>query len=171
VIGGGARGDDNASEQTVITPRARAQHDDRRATNQRTNIDGWKATMFNPPGGDVSGIRPDVWVVCVPALWLAETAAGSARAGTHCCQLERADQTPSSRFWHARGPDIITFPPIARGTVWRSVAAMMIPTQGGKHTLSDREIVVIARIVEGLTNRAIALELDLSMSTVQAHVA
>ena len=47
----------------------------------------------------------------------------------------------------------------------------MIPTQGGRHTLSDREIAVVAHVVEGLTNRAIAMELHLSTSTVQAHVA
>lgn len=37
--------------------------------------------------------------------------------------------------------------------------------------LTEREIAVLTLVVEGLTNRAIALELHLSTSTVQAHVA
>jgi DNA-binding NarL/FixJ family response regulator len=39
------------------------------------------------------------------------------------------------------------------------------------HTLSDREVDVVTLVVEGLTNRAIALELHLSTRTVEAHVA
>jgi DNA-binding NarL/FixJ family response regulator len=37
--------------------------------------------------------------------------------------------------------------------------------------LSDRELAVARLVVEGMTNRAIAQELHLSTSTVQAHVA
>jgi DNA-binding NarL/FixJ family response regulator len=37
--------------------------------------------------------------------------------------------------------------------------------------LSDRELAVARLVVEGMTNRAIAEELHLSTSTVQAHVA
>ena len=42
------------------------------------------------------------------------------------------------------------------------------PTQG---ILTDREILVASLVVEGMSNRAIAQELHISMSTVQAHVA
>jgi len=38
------------------------------------------------------------------------------------------------------------------------------------HPLSGREVAVVRLVVEGLTNRAIATELHVSTSTVQAHV-
>jgi DNA-binding NarL/FixJ family response regulator len=38
-------------------------------------------------------------------------------------------------------------------------------------TLSEREVAVVRLVVEGLTNRAIAGELHVSTSTIQAHVA
>ena len=67
-IGGGVRGDDLSSEQTVVTssrPAISTVNGEPPASGG--GFDGWKVTVFNPPGGDIAGIRPDMWVVCVPA--------------------------------------------------------------------------------------------------------
>lgn len=47
----------------------------------------------------------------------------------------------------------------------------MKPSQPAASPLTNREIAVARLVVEGMTNRSIASELNLSMSTVQAHVA
>jgi DNA-binding NarL/FixJ family response regulator len=49
--------------------------------------------------------------------------------------------------------------------------AVNTPSQPVAQALSEREIAVVSLVVEGLTNRAIADELHLSTSTIQAHVA
>ena len=48
---------------------------------------------------------------------------------------------------------------------------MPAPLQPAADTLSERELAVVELVVEGLTNRAIASQLHLSRSTVEAHVA
>lgn len=67
-IAGGGRGDDLLSEQTTVSSS--------RPSISLTNTEppmsgqgfaGWRITVFNPVGGDASGIRPEVWVVCVTA--------------------------------------------------------------------------------------------------------
>jgi hypothetical protein len=67
-IAGGGRGDDTLSEETILT--------NTRPAISRTNTEpprngqgftGWRITVVNPTGGSPSGIRPEVWVVCVAA--------------------------------------------------------------------------------------------------------
>ena len=48
---------------------------------------------------------------------------------------------------------------------------MAVPPGYIPQTLSDREVDVVKLVVEGLTNREIALELHLSTRTIEAHVA
>jgi hypothetical protein len=67
-IGGGARGDATDSEATNVGSSRPAIS----ASNTGPPVDGqsftgWRATVLNPAGGVTTGIRPDVWVVCVPA--------------------------------------------------------------------------------------------------------
>ena len=48
---------------------------------------------------------------------------------------------------------------------------MAAPFDSHSHTLSEREVDVVRLVVEGLTNREIALELHVSTRTAEAHVA
>jgi hypothetical protein len=64
-IGGGARGDFNQSEGTVITTtRPAISVDNAEAPENGQTFNGWRATVFNPSGGITTGIRPEVWVIC-----------------------------------------------------------------------------------------------------------
>ena len=65
-IGGGGRGDATSSEQTILT--------NTRPALSSTNTEppligqgftGWRITVVNPTGGATTGIRPEVWAVCV----------------------------------------------------------------------------------------------------------
>jgi hypothetical protein len=67
-IAGGGRGDDTLSEETILTNTRPAIS----STNTEPPVDGgtftgWRITVVNPIGGAASGIRPEVWVVCVAA--------------------------------------------------------------------------------------------------------
>ena len=66
-IAGGGRGDGTLSEETIITntrPAISAGNTEPPLGGQGFN--GWRITVVNPTGGATSGIRPEVWVVCVP---------------------------------------------------------------------------------------------------------
>ena len=64
-FGGGARGDAQDSEETIVTssrPSVSAM-----STNPPLDggtFTGWRITVVNPTGGTATGIRPEVWVVC-----------------------------------------------------------------------------------------------------------
>ena len=67
-IAGGGRGDDTLSEETILTNTRPAIS----STNTEPPVDngtftGWRITVVNPIGGAASGIKPEVWVVCVAA--------------------------------------------------------------------------------------------------------
>ena len=67
-IAGGGRGDATNSEATILTSLRPAMS----AGNTEPPVDGgsftgWRITVVNPTGGVTTGIRPQVWVVCVPA--------------------------------------------------------------------------------------------------------
>jgi hypothetical protein len=67
-IGGGGRGDNTLSEQTIITntrPAISSTNTEPPLAGQ--GFTGWRITIVNPAGGDLTGIRPEVWVVCVDA--------------------------------------------------------------------------------------------------------
>jgi hypothetical protein len=66
-IGGGARGDDTASEGTVVTSSrpAKSSSDTEPPADGGTFL-GWRATVLNPAGGITTGIKPEVWVICLP---------------------------------------------------------------------------------------------------------
>jgi hypothetical protein len=67
-IGGGVRGDDTASEATSVTssrPAISSSNTEPPASGQ--GFTGWRVTVTNLPGGVTTGIRPEVWVVCVAA--------------------------------------------------------------------------------------------------------
>ena len=67
-IAGGGRGDDTLSEETILTNTRPAIS----SVNTEPPLDGqgftgWRITVVNPIGGAASGIKPEVWVVCVAA--------------------------------------------------------------------------------------------------------
>lgn len=65
-IAGGGRGDDTLSEETILTntrPAISAGNQEPPVNGQ--GFTGWRITVVNPIGGSASGIRPEVWVVCV----------------------------------------------------------------------------------------------------------
>ena len=67
-IGGGGRGDDTLSEETILTntrPAISAANTEPPGDGQ--SFTGWRITVVNPIGVAASGIRPEVWVVCTPA--------------------------------------------------------------------------------------------------------
>ena len=67
-IGGGGRGDATLSEETILTntrPAISSGNTEPPLAGQGFN--GWRITVVNPTGGAASGIRPEVWVVCVDA--------------------------------------------------------------------------------------------------------
>ena len=65
---GGGRGDDTLSEETILTntrPAISSSNQEPPVNDQ--SFTGWRITVVNPIGGAASGIRPEVWVVCVAA--------------------------------------------------------------------------------------------------------
>jgi hypothetical protein len=67
-IAGGGRGDDTQSEATILTntrPAISSSNTEPPLAGQGFN--GWRITVVNPTGGATTGIRPEVWVVCVDA--------------------------------------------------------------------------------------------------------
>jgi hypothetical protein len=67
-IAGGGRGDDTLSEETILTntrPAISSSNTEPPLAGQSFN--GWRITVVNPAGGAVSGIKPEVWAICVPA--------------------------------------------------------------------------------------------------------
>jgi hypothetical protein len=67
-IGGGGRGDDTLSEQTILTntrPAISSSNTEPPLAGQ--GFTGWRITVVNPTGGSATGIKPEVWVVCVDA--------------------------------------------------------------------------------------------------------
>ncbi|MGB2712485.1 MAG: hypothetical protein WBC33_13335 [Conexibacter sp.] len=67
-IAGGARGDATDSEGTSVTssrPAVSATNTEPPAAG--TGFTGWRITVVNLAGAPAAGIRPEVWVVCVPA--------------------------------------------------------------------------------------------------------
>ena len=67
-IAGGGRGDDTLSEQTILTntrPAISSSNTEPPLAGQ--GFKGWRITIVNPTGGAATGIRPEVWVVCVDA--------------------------------------------------------------------------------------------------------
>lgn len=63
--GGGGRGDDTLSEETILTntrPAISASNTEPPTDGQ--SFTGWRITIVNPAGGAASGIKPEVWVIC-----------------------------------------------------------------------------------------------------------
>ena len=67
-IAGGGRGDATLSEETILTnTRPAISTGNQEPPTDGQTFTGWRITVFNPIGGAASGIRPEVWVVCVAA--------------------------------------------------------------------------------------------------------
>ena len=67
-VGGGGRGDDTLSEQTILTnTRPAISPGNTEPPLAGQGFTGWRITVVNPTGGAASGIKPEVWAVCVPA--------------------------------------------------------------------------------------------------------
>jgi hypothetical protein len=65
-VAGGGRGDDTLSEQTILTntrPAISPSNTEPPLAGQ--GFTGWRITVVNPTGGAASGIKPEVWAVCV----------------------------------------------------------------------------------------------------------
>jgi hypothetical protein len=65
-LAGGGRGDDTLSEETILTntrPAISSTNTEPPLAGQ--GFTGWRITVVNPAGGAASGIKPEVWVVCV----------------------------------------------------------------------------------------------------------
>jgi hypothetical protein len=67
-IGGGGRGAFSNSEATIVGASRPVKSDGSTvAPENGESFRGWQLTVLNPAGGVTTGIRPEVWVVCVPA--------------------------------------------------------------------------------------------------------
>ena len=66
-IAGGGRGDDSASEEASVTSSrpAKSSSDTEPPADGGTFL-GWRITVKNLVGGVTTGIRPEVWVICLP---------------------------------------------------------------------------------------------------------
>jgi hypothetical protein len=67
-IAGGGRGDDTLSEETILTntrPAISSSNQEPPGNGVASSAGG--SRWSNPIGGAASGIRPEVWVVCVAA--------------------------------------------------------------------------------------------------------
>jgi hypothetical protein len=65
-VAGGGRGDATLSEETILVntrPAISAGNTEPPLTGGP--FTGWRITVVNPTGGAASGIRPEVWVVCI----------------------------------------------------------------------------------------------------------
>ncbi|WP_026911954.1 hypothetical protein [Patulibacter minatonensis] len=65
-VAGGFRGDLNVPEATVVVSSRPA------GPNTVDVVDGerfvgWRVSVYNPPGGVTTGVRPEVWVACATA--------------------------------------------------------------------------------------------------------
>lgn len=67
-IGGGGRGDKTRSEATNVSgSRPASASGSSEPPAAGGSFTGWRLTVTNVPGGVTTGLRPQVWVVCVPA--------------------------------------------------------------------------------------------------------
>ena len=67
-VAGGGRGDDTLSEETnVPASRPAMSISNTEPPPDGGSFTGWRITAINLAGGATTGIRPEVWVVCVPA--------------------------------------------------------------------------------------------------------
>jgi hypothetical protein len=65
-IGGGGRGDDTLSEATILTnTRPAISQSNTEPPLAGQGFKGWRITVVNPAGGATTGIKPEVWAVCV----------------------------------------------------------------------------------------------------------
>jgi hypothetical protein len=67
-IGGGIRGDANDSEATTVTGTrpAKSEADTNPPADGQT-FQGWRGTVVHNAGSAATGIRPEMWVICVNA--------------------------------------------------------------------------------------------------------
>jgi hypothetical protein len=66
-IGGGGRGDDTLSEETILTnTRPAISAGNTEPPVSGGTFTGWRITVVNPAGGAASGIKPEVWAICAP---------------------------------------------------------------------------------------------------------
>jgi hypothetical protein len=65
-VAGGGRGDDSLSEQTILTnTRPAISSGNTEPPLTGGGFTGWRITVVNPTGGAASGVKPEVWVVCI----------------------------------------------------------------------------------------------------------
>lgn len=64
-IGGGGRGDDQSSTETIVgSSRPAISEENIEPPVPGEGFTGWRLTVLNPTGGVNAGIRPTVWVIC-----------------------------------------------------------------------------------------------------------
>jgi hypothetical protein len=65
-IGGGGRGDDTLSEETIlVNTRPAISPGNTEPPLAGQGFRGWRITVVNPAGGAPSGVKPEVWAICV----------------------------------------------------------------------------------------------------------
>ena len=65
-VAGGFRGDLNVPEATVVVSSRPAGPNTVDVIDGQSFV-GWRVSVYNPPGGVTTGIRPEVWVACAAA--------------------------------------------------------------------------------------------------------
>jgi hypothetical protein len=64
-LGGGARNEFNSNEPLLLASRPVISADNVEAPEDGGTFTGWRATIFNPPGGSVGPFQAEVWVICL----------------------------------------------------------------------------------------------------------
>jgi hypothetical protein len=64
-LGGGARNEFNSTEPELLASRPVISPDNVEAPEDGGTFTGWRATIFNPPGGSVGPFQAEAWVICL----------------------------------------------------------------------------------------------------------
>jgi hypothetical protein len=64
-LGGGARNEFNSTEPELLASRPVISPDNVEAPDDGGTFTGWRATIFNPPGGSVGPFQAEAWVICI----------------------------------------------------------------------------------------------------------
>jgi len=115
--------------------------------------------------------KPEIRIIMLTSHSLDEDvlAALAANCDGYCLKDVAADQLVTAIRAVASG-GIWLDPRIAKRVIRAFVEQKPAPAPSSDHTLSDRELEVLALVVEGLTNNEIAERLILSSETVKTHM-
>jgi NarL family two-component system response regulator LiaR len=122
-------------------------------------MDGIEATRV------IKQTHPDIEVIALTSILEDDKVVGAVRAGAVGYLLKDTEDEELCRAIKAAAAGQIQLSPAAAQRLVREVRSPESP-----ETLTEREIEVLRLVAQGLSNRQIAVRLDLSEKTVKTHV-